>query len=63
LTYTGSLLEGGTLILDTEKKIAKIGNINAMGNYNKVFPLLYPDTELSVVADSNVAIKWHDKWS
>lgn len=62
LTYTGSLLEGEALILDTLKQTAKIGNINAIDNYNGVFPLLYPDTELSVVASSNVTIKWNDKF-
>lgn len=62
LTYEGNLLADEVLVLDTLKQTAKIGNNNAVNNFNGVFPLLSADTELNVVAGSNVKIKWRDKW-
>ena len=62
LTYTGTITSGNTLVIDTLKKTVKIGNSNAVNNFNGVFPLLSADTELNVVAGSNVKIKWRDKW-
>ena len=61
LTYNGSLSNGQVLTIDTEKKTVKIGNNNAVGDYNGIFPLLAPG-ETSVTAGSNVSIKWRDKW-
>lgn len=62
LTYTGTITSGNTLVIDTLKKTVKIGNNNAVNNFNSVFPLLPADTELNVVAGSNVKIKWRNKW-
>ena len=62
LTYTGTITSGNTLVIDTLKKTVKIGNNNAVDKFNGVFPLLPSETELSVVASSNVKIKWRDKW-
>ncbi|OZV12333.1 hypothetical protein CIW83_09560 [Tissierella sp. P1] len=61
LTYTGTIPSGQKLIIDTEKETAKIGSNNTMANYNGVFPLLYPGST-NVVSNSNVIVKWHDKW-
>ncbi len=62
LTYNGTLISEQVLTIDTQKGTAKIGNVNAMDNYNGVFPLLYPDNQLIVSATSNITIKWRDKW-
>lgn len=61
LTYNGTLSNGQILSIDTEKQTVKIGNSNAIGNYNGVFPLLAPG-ETTVSTSNNVAIKWRDKW-
>lgn len=62
LSYTGTIASGNTLVINTLKKTAKIGNDNAINNFNGVFPLLPADTELDVVSSNNVTIKWRDKW-
>ncbi len=61
LTYNGTLTAGQVLTIDTELGTAKIGDINAINEYNKVFPLLYPG-DTNVIAYSNVSIRWRDKW-
>ncbi len=61
LKYTGTIVAGDTLIIDTEKQTAKIGSTNAMANFNGVFPLL-SSGETSVIASGNVTIRWRDKW-
>lgn len=61
LTYTGTIPSGKTLIIDTEAQTAKIDNQNVIGNYNGVFPML-PPGDTNVIANSNVTIKWHDRW-
>lgn len=61
LSYSGTIDDGYSLIIDTEKQTAKIGTSNALDNYNGVFPLLYPG-ETDVSASDNVTIKWRDKW-
>lgn len=62
LSYTGTIESGNTLVIDTLKKTVKIGNNNAVDNFNGVFPLLPANTELNVVAGNNVTIKWRDKF-
>lgn len=61
LAYNASISTGTKLIIDTEKQTAKIGNVNALGDYNGVFPMLQPG-ETKVTSSSNITIKWHDKW-
>lgn len=61
LLYSGELLNGQKLIIDTERETAKIGDSNAIASYNGVFPLLYPG-QTKVVASDNVVIRWRDKW-
>jgi len=64
LAYTGTIEAGEILTIVTGGKggmTAKIGQENAMDNYNGVFPLLPPGS-LNVVADNNVTIRWRDMW-
>ena len=61
VAYTGTIANGNTLVIDTDLEIAKIGNSNAVDGYNGNFPLLYPG-ETNVIANSNVTIRWRDKW-
>ncbi len=61
LAYNGSLSNDETLVIDTEKQTVKIGSVNVIDGYNGVFPTLQPGS-VDVMADSNVTIKWHDRW-
>lgn len=61
LAYTGTVAAGQKLVIDTDAETAKIGSNNAMDGYNGEFPLLQPGS-VNVTADSNVTIRWKDKY-
>lgn len=61
LAYTGTILAGQKLIIDTESQTAKIGSSNAMAGYNGEFPILQPGS-VNVTATNNVTILWKDKY-
>lgn len=61
LAYTGTINSDQTLVIDTEKMTAKIGNQNAMGGYNGDFPMIQPGS-VNVTAGSNVTIRLINKW-
>jgi phage-related protein len=61
MTYTGTLATSDVLIIDTEYMTAKVGTSNALANYNGVFPKLQVGNT-AVTADSNVTIKWNNRW-
>lgn len=54
LKYTGTIPSGQKLIIDTELETAKIGNNNAMGDYNGNFPLLLPGETIVSVGDFSI---------
>ena len=62
LNYTGTINAGETLVIDTKKKTAKIGNTNVLDNWCGKFPILIPETEIEVMASNNIVIKWRAKW-
>lgn len=61
LEYTGNILAGQKLIIDTEKRTAKIGSTNVLHNFNGEFPLPQPGS-VNVIAENNVTIRWRDKY-
>lgn len=61
LNYTGTINAAETLVIDTEKKTAKIGDVNVLDNWCKIFPILKPGT-VNVEMGSNIIIKWRNKW-
>jgi phage-related protein len=61
MQYNGTLAAGDVLVVDTGTMTAKVNGINAMANYNGVFPKLQAG-ETAVIAGSNVTIKWRDCW-
>ena len=64
LAYNGNIPAGQKLVIVTQEGNAgtvKLGNTNALGDYNGVFPMLPPGT-LNVTAGDNVTIKWRDCW-
>jgi len=63
LQYTGTVGDGEVLFVDTEREIVRIGNVNVIGDYNGVFPLLYPGKmPVTVPGNVTVTIRWRDKW-
>lgn len=61
MSYTGTIATGQTLVIDTDKKTAKIGSSNVIANYNGKFPMLQPGETL-VTSSSNITIRWRDRW-
>jgi phage-related protein len=61
MVYAGTLAVGDVLVIDTDKQTAKYNGVNAIANYNRVFPRLTPG-ENSVTAGDNVIIKWRSCW-
>lgn len=61
LSYTGTIGNGQTLVIDTEKQTVKIGPVNVIDGYNGIFPMLQPGS-VDVTADDNVTVKWYNRW-
>lgn len=63
MTYTGTVADGKTLIIDTEKLTAIYDNANALPNYNGVFPKLQPGNNTVVAAAAGTTtLNWYDRW-
>lgn len=61
LTYTGTISEGETLVINTGKQTVKLDGENVLENFNEKWPMLQPgNTE--VVADNKVTFKWRSRW-
>jgi len=61
LVYIGTIPTGQKLIVDTEKKTAKLNGVNVLDNWSGGFPKLQPGNT-SVTADNNVTFKWRERW-
>jgi len=61
LTYTGTIPDGQTLVVDTEKKTVTLNGVNVLSNWSGGFPKLQPGNT-SVTANSNVTIRWRERW-
>lgn len=65
LAYTGNIPAGQKLIISIVEDgvgTVKLNGVNAIGDYNKAFPMLQPGNT-SVTAGSNVIVKWRDRWN
>lgn len=62
LNYTGTINAGKSLVIDTKKRTAKIGETNVLNNWCKKFPVLKPETTVEVTASNNIIIKWREAW-
>jgi len=61
LTYTGTIEEGETLTINTETLEVELDGVNALDDFTGDFPILQPGNT-TVVAGSNVTIKWRSRW-
>jgi phage-related protein len=63
MTYTGELTAGDTLIIDTEKMTVTFNGVNALGNYNNVFPMLaVGDNDVTIPLTGTTVIAWTNRW-
>lgn len=63
LTYTGTVPSGQKLIIDTSNQTVKLNGVNALANYNGVFPMLQPgDTSVTAASAGTTVFKWRDRW-
>jgi len=63
LSYTGIVPAGQTLVIDTGNQTVKLNGVNALANYNGVFPMLQPgDTNVTAPSAGTTVFKWRDRW-
>jgi len=61
LTYTSTIPDDQTLVVDTEKKTVTLNGNNVLNNWSGGFPKLQPGNT-SVTADSKVTFIWRERW-
>ncbi len=61
MIYTGVVSVGHTLYIDTGKQTATVNDLNAMLDYNCVFPKLAVG-ENNIVAPDTATITWIERW-
>jgi len=63
MSYVGTVGEGKSLIIDTEKMTALLDGANALPNYNGEFPKLAPgESIVTAAAGGTTTITWYDRW-
>lgn len=63
LKYTGLVTASDTLIIDTDKKTVTFNGVNALANYNGVFPKLkVGNNTITGPSGGSLTIKWFNKW-
>lgn len=63
LTYTGSLIAGDKLLIDTEALTVMLNGINAIANFTGTFPKLQPGDNVVVAASTGTTQwRWRDRW-
>lgn len=63
MTYTGTINAGSSLVIDTEKLTATLDGVNALANYNGVFPkLAVGNNVVTAAAAGTCVVAWYDRW-
>lgn len=63
MTYTGTVAAGSALVVDTEKFTATLDGLNALPNFNGVFPKLQPgNNAVTPAAAGTTTIRWYSRW-
>ena len=62
MAWTGNLVAGDILVIDTENQTVRINDTNALGTYNGIFPVLRTGDNDIVVSYSDIMLKWRDRW-
>lgn len=63
MAYTGTVAGGSILIIDTENLTAILDGVNALPNYNGVFPKLQPGANaVTAAVAGTTSLNWNDRW-
>lgn len=63
MAYDGTINAGSVLVIDTEKLTAMLNGVNALPNYNGVFPKLAVGNNVVVAAAAGTTVvAWYDRW-
>lgn len=63
MTYTGQVTASDTLIIDTEKLTCTFNGVNALANYNGVFPkLAVGDNTVTAASAGTTQTIWLNRW-
>jgi len=63
MSYAGTVALGSVLVVDTEKLTAMLDGVNALPNFNGVFPKLQPGANTVVAAGAGTTtLNWYDHW-
>lgn len=63
MTYTGTVALGSVLVVDTEKLTAMLDGVNALPNFNGVFPKLQPGANtVTAAAAGTTVLNWYDRF-
>lgn len=64
MTYTGQVTANDKVVIDTGKRTVLFNGVNALGNYNSVFPKLSVGNNTVTVNSASGAftVKWHNLW-
>ncbi len=62
MSYAGTVTASDLLVIDTERRTALFNGVNALGNYNNVFPKLAVGSNTVTVGSGNVTVKWYNKF-
>jgi len=63
LTWTGTVEEGKTLVIDTEAMTVELDGVNVISTYTGSFPKLQPgNTTVTAASGGTTIFKWRDRW-
>jgi len=63
LTWTGTVEEGETLVIDTETMTVGLDGVNAIADYTGGFPKLQPgETAVTAASGGATVFRWRDRW-
>lgn len=63
MTYTGTIALGSVLVIDTGNITGVLDGVNALPNFNGVFPKLQPGSNVVTAAAAGITtLNWFDRW-
>lgn len=63
LSYTGALIAGDRVVIDTERMTVAFNGVNALHNFSGPFPRLQPGaTAVTAATTGTTTWRWRDRW-
>ena len=63
MSYTGQVTASDKVVIDTKKRTCTFNGVNALGNFNSVFPKLAVGNNTISVSGGTVTTKWFNNWA